>query len=552
MTATLAPPGERIDVGTPPVTRPRPRPGPRPQPFPHTVIAVKPAVHEAPIRPAPTPGPPRRKPQPGRARIWLAKTWQWRLFLVAITGVTLALRMFRNNKSVDLFIDESFYAEVGQSIAKGHMPNATGSNFFLHPPAFFAVEAGWMRLFGLHNEVFAQVYSLRNLVAVIGALTALVLALVVERSVGRTAAVIVTVVYVLNAFANREGSMVILEPITLFWALCGYALFARLRPRGVSGRRRQIAVAGLCFGLAALSKEFAIFVTMLPLAYAFVRNTWLTRRETLLAAVMTAVPWGIWLAIVVVTGNLHEFYIQVTAGFHRTTGTTQISGFNQKGTPSFIDAILSNLASFWTVYAILGLGTISIVYLAITNKSDQRLRFITYFGLGAVPLLAYCVLVGTNEEQFFYFLFFPALISVVAVAWRLWPRLGLKVRRIALLLLAAVLVSDGANYVVLHATVDNGTYQVDAWMAEHVADGTVVSVTNSVQREVFLRYTMINDRPNSKLRSAVRYLVVFYKQVDQGYAFVDRATIDRQVGQRTPVFETTDRSNGRMAIYAFH
>jgi 4-amino-4-deoxy-L-arabinose transferase-like glycosyltransferase len=524
----------------------RPRPGPRPQPFPHSIIAVTPSVHVAP-KPKPQPA-----ARPTRARDWFWKTWHWRLFLVVITGATLALRLFRNDKSIDLFIDESFYAEVGQSIAKGHMPNATGSNFFLHPPGFFLIEAGWLRVFGLHNEVFAQVYSLRNLIAVVGALTALVLALVVERTVGRTAAVIVTVLYVLDAFANREGSLVILEPATLFWVLCGFAIFVRLGPLGTPGRRAQVILAGLCFGLAALSKEFAIFVTMVPLMMAWSRNTWLTRRESWLAIKMTALPWIVWLVVVVATGNSHAFYTQITAGFHRSTGATQISGFNREGAPSFTDAVLANLAAFWTVYVILGLGTLAVIYLAVTNRADRRLRFVTYFGLGAVPLLAYCVTVGTNEEQFFYFLFFPALISVVAVAWREWPRLGVKMRSAVLLLLAAVLVSDGANYVALHSTTDNGTYRVDAWLAAHAPDGTVVSVTNPVQREVLLRYRMVNDRPNSTLPDRVRYLVVFYKQVDQGYAFVDRATIDRQVDNRTPVYETTDRSNGRMAVYAVH
>ena len=250
------------------------------------------------------------------------------------------------------------------------------------------------------------------------------------------------------------------------------------------------------------------------------------------------------------TGHLDEFYTQVTAGFHRTTGGTQISGFNAPGRPSFLETIISNLDSLWTAYAVLGLGSIAVVYLAATTRHNPRLRFLSLFGLGAIPLLAYCVTLGTNEEQFFNFLFFPALICLVIALWTRWPGLGRTMRTAVLLLLAAAVISDSAEYVYVHTHTDNGAYLVDRWMAEHVPDGTVVAVTNPVQREIFLRYLMVNDTPRSTLGPNVRYLVVFGKQIDQGYAFVDRATIDRQTRGQRVVFSTTDTSNGRVVVYA--
>ena len=144
-------------------------------------------------------------------------------------------------------------------------------------------------------------------------------------------------------------------------------------------------------------------------------------------------------------------------------------------------------------------------------------------------MLAYCVTLGTNEEQFFNFLFFPALICLIVALRTNWRRLGRRLRIAVLVLVAAATVSDGAQYLTLHLGSDDGTYRVDQWMAQHVPNGTVVGTTNSVQREIFLRYTMVDDRPGTALGPRVRYLVVFDKQVDQGYAFVDRATVDRQV-----------------------
>jgi hypothetical protein len=166
-----------------------------------------------------------------------------------------------------------------------------------------------------------------------------------------------------------------------------------------------------------------------------------------------------------------------------------------------------------------------------------------------LPLIGYCVLIGTNEEQFFNFLLAPALICLIVVVWNSWARIGRALRAVAVVGAAAVLLSDCINYAVIHANSDDGTRQVDAWMASHVPIHTVVAVTNSVQREIFTRYTMVNDASGATLGADVRYLVVFYRQVDENYAFVDRSTIDRQVRSLRLVFNTSDRSNGRMAVY---
>ena len=510
--------------------------------------------------PVPPPVEPARRPARHRAlptasrpvRQWLPQTWQWRTFLVLATVATIALHLWRLSTSYDLFIDEPFYTEVGQSIARGGMPYATGSPFFLHPPGFFVVEAAWMHLFGGHATVFAAVFSLRKLVGVIAGLTALMLGLLVARVAGRAAAVIVVLAYLVNAFANDQSSLVILEPITLFWTISGFTVFAHLDEADGPRRRRQLFGAALLFGLACLSKEFAVFVTLLPLAMAFATRTLLTRREALRAMVVTCIPWGIWLVVVAANGYWSQFFTQITAGYRRTTGKSQISGFNAKNAPSFLDTVIANLDQLWTAYAVLGLGTFAIAYVFWTSKSRPRLRFVSLFGLGAIPLLAYCVLLGTNEEQFFNFLFFPALICLVIAVRANWRRLGRMLRVAVLALVVIAVVSDSAEYLALHLGSDDGTYLVNQWMAQHAPAGTVVSTTNPVQREIFLRYTMVDDKPNASINPHAKYLVVFDKQVDQGYAFVDRATVDEQVKGKPIVFSTTDRSNGRMVVYALH
>lgn len=530
-------------------------------------ILTAPAPHSEPTAiQGRTPLRPPHKPRHRLARridrlLAIPMDWLWRAFLVAVGLASFGLHAFRVDSSYDLFIDESFYSEVGQSIAHGHMPYATGVHFYLHPPGFFLVEALWMKVFGEHGEVFAQVYSLRQLVAIFAALTVVMLALIVDKAVGRGAAIFAASIYMINAFANRDSAIVILEPATLFWALAGYAVLMYLAPPGTRRRRWQIAGAGALFGLSVLTKEFAVFITLLPLVMAFLFRVWISRREALAAIGLTTLPYAVWVGIVVATHNWHAFYVQLTSGFQRTTGASQVSGFNRAGAPSFLDTILRNLSYLWTAYAILGLGSIAIVLVAVVTSPSrpnpswsrldrQRLRFLSLFGLGALPLIFYCIFIGTNEEQFFNFLLTPALICLVAFLWTQWSRLWLWVRIFAVTLAAAAVVSDSLEYYVVHTQPDNGTLLVDKWMGAHVPEHTVIAVTNSVQREIFLRYTMVDDQPGATLNHDVRYLVVFYKQVTEGYAFVDLPTVERQIQGLVPVFTTSDRGNGKMVIYA--
>jgi hypothetical protein len=497
-------------------------------------------------RPAPQPAP----TSDATTHREVSADWMWRAFLVALAAVGFAAHLYGIGSSYDLFIDESFYSQVGQSVANGHLPYATGSNFFLHPPGFFLFEAAWINVFGSHTDIFAQVYSLRKLVAVFAALNLLLVTVIIERLVGKRFAIIGGALYLVNAFVNRDTGFVILEPATIFWALSGYAVLMYLGPKESAKRRLQIVAVGLLFGMSVLSKEFAVFITVIPMALAMATRCWVTRREGTIIATLAALPFGAWVLIAAASGNWHSFYVQVSSGFRRSSGSSQISGFNRPGAPTFLDTIFANAAYLWTAYVILIIGSLAIIYQAVSRPLIAQHRFIAFFGVGALPLIIYCVLIGTNEEQFFNLLLAPALICLMVVVATQWDRLANALRVGLVVLALAAVVSDCVEYAVVHSTPDNGTYAIDVWMGNHVPEKTVVAVTNPVQREIFLRYTMVDDQNGGDLNADVRYLVVFYRQVDEGYAFVDRQTIDAQTNGLSPVFSTEDRSNGRMVIYA--
>jgi 4-amino-4-deoxy-L-arabinose transferase-like glycosyltransferase len=471
--------------------------------------------------------------------------------LLTLFALTIAQHLFRLGRSYDLFIDESFYTQVGRSVANGHMPYATGIKFFLHPPGFFLVEAVWIHIFGVSGNLFQQVFSMRQLVSLFAAGTVVCVVLIVSRTVNRTAALVAGVVLMMNAFFDRDTSIVILEPATVFWALAGWVVLAYLPAKGSRWRTPSIIAAGLLFGFAVLTKEFGVFITIVPLVLMLAFRCVLKPMEAVAGIALSILPYACWIPIVIETGNWSTFWAQTLTGFRRAAGTDQISGFNRAGAPSFLGTILRDLGYLWTAYAILGLGSLAILYVVWKAKTPT-IRMMGLFGMGALPLCVYCVLFGTNEEQFYNFLLSPALICLVIVVWQEWHRAHWIPRALLVFLATAVVISDWANYALVHVHQDDGTYLVDQWMAAYAPPHTKVIVTNPVQREIFLRYTMVDDRPGLQLSKVpnAAYLVVFYRQVDEYYAFVDPQTVARQVRGLIPVFSFTDNSNGRMLIYA--
>lgn len=475
--------------------------------------------------------------------------------LAALAALSLLMHLFRLDQSYDLFVDESFYSQVAQSVGRGHMPFANGSLFFLHPPGFFAVQALWLHLFGFHSAVFPQVWSFRKLVSLFDAASVPLVGLIVGKVAGKKAGLLAAFLFLTNTFVNRESSMVLLEPSSIFWALLGFVILLRA-PAAGSRRVAGLIATGLAFGMSILSKEFGFFITFVPMVLTVLGARVFRRREALgasecaLVGGLSLLPYACWVGVVVASGDWGAYRTQVTSGFRRAAGTSQLTGFNSAHAPSFLQTLLKDLSPLFSAYVVLAIGSLAIVYLVWRGDSPAH-RLVAYFGIGALPLSLYCMTIGTNEEQFFDFLIAPALICAVAALWSRWSRLGEDLRLLATIVLTALIVSDVANYTVLHTSSDDGTYKVDRWMAEHVPPSTTVAVTNSVQREIFLRYNMVDDvNGATQLPEHAPYLVVFYGQVDQGYAFVSPDTVEAQIRHMRPVYSTTDDSNGQMTIYA--
>ncbi|SRR5579884_524617 len=152
--------------------------------------------------------------------------------------------------------DEGIYAEQAWAVLRqGRLTPYTYT--YDHAPAGWLLVAAWMWLTGGPGTFGGSaIYSGRVLMLVLHLAMALLLYRIARRLsagvVGAAAAVFLLAVSPLAVFYER---MLLLDNIMLFWLLASIALLL-----DGPGRLSRIALSAVCFGLAVLSKETAIFL----------------------------------------------------------------------------------------------------------------------------------------------------------------------------------------------------------------------------------------------------------------------------------------------------
>jgi 4-amino-4-deoxy-L-arabinose transferase-like glycosyltransferase len=499
--------------------------------------------------------------------------------VVAAAAGALAtlLRLVGLGRAGDIFVDEPLYTGLGHSVRSGGFPMVNGDRFFLHPPGFFYLEAGWEHLFGSRTDLVASIYEMRALNAGFAGGTALLLVLLVARVGSLEAAAATGALFALDPFCIRQNERVLLETTTMFWVLAGYVVLLplaeaspsagprlrRARMRYVrafarDAHRRRAVGAGLLFGLATLTKDEAALVTVVPLLAAAARRSRSRQRSLLLlTAGAAAVPYAIYLTTVAATGHLGEFWAAKSSGALRLLGFLQISGFNEPGAPSLGARLVAQLRYFGTTYALLAASPVALVFLIRRGNPTQRLLGL-FFGSTAL-YLGYAVLFGTLEEQELYLMFVPALAVLGVAATLLRDRYGYRnaLGVVTVSLLAVVIALDDTTYLQWRLHPDDGYAQLRTYMAAHVPAEAKVAVADGSAEELGASALILRDRyrvrrwvsPSAQARENVQYLVVPWRVVDEGYSYLSKRAVHRATEHAYPLFTFRGRTHGRLVLY---
>jgi len=483
---------------------------------------------------------------------------------VVAGGVTLLIRLAMHRRSFDLFGDEVIYTDLGRSVISGGFPRFDGGAFFLHGPGFFYLEAGWARLAGNQPDLMGWIFEMRTLNALLAGATAVTLVLLAARASSLRAGAVAGLLFALEPFCIRQNDRVLLETALMFWVMLGYLVFTSLIGRPPSRRDWPRAVAaGLLFGCAVLTKDEGALLTVLPLlAAAAVR--WGPRRAlTLLTVGVTSAVYAAYVAVVAANGQIRGLWEAKTSGIQRMLGLVQTTGFHSSGGGDLPGRVIAEADYFGTTYVVLALAVPAVVVLL--RRGGQLPRMLGLLCCAAGVTLGYALVLGTLEEQELYLLVVPSLVSIPVAATLLHaggrsrsrsrrmpaPRSRRGIPRTAVI--AAVLtLALSLNLVTCVRWLwqpDDGFAQLLQYMAGHVPAGTQVDDDDS-QYALAGRYQVVSwDTPAALSQAHVRYMVVEWALINDGYSDLTASQVRQLVGDGRLVFSFRGRTFGQLALY---
>jgi hypothetical protein len=220
---------------------------------------------------------------------------------------------------------------------------------------------------------------------------------------------------------------------------------------------------------------------VLPLGICLLLGWCLRRRDILRILAIVVLAYAMYLAVVLAVGQGAFFAEEKLSGMYRLVGLMQTTGVNREGGPSLVQIILNRLEPFGSTYILLMFGSASVIYLLLHGRSTGRL--LAAWAGSAYALLAYAVLFGTLEEQFFYLLMPTAALATTVTAMALfeygafgrWTTVALRIGQgLALLFLAWGV----AQWIQTHTRPDNGYERVLTYIEQNISHGATIGATS--------------------------------------------------------------------------
>ncbi|MFK0040898.1 glycosyltransferase family 39 protein [Paenarthrobacter sp. NPDC090517] len=471
----------------------------------------------------------------------------WAAVLLGL--LALGFRMFGVQRANDVFIDEVTYADFASQFAAGQMPSILGTPFFLHPPGTYALNALFIRVFGLEGHPMDLALQLRWVNAFLGVLTVVVCFLLVRRLVGVGPAVVAGVILASDPFVLRMDGRLMMETPAGLAVMSGWllALVALDRERGRTRIWLEIGT-GLVFGIAILMKDMTAAFTVVPLLAAVLWRRTVSPKTAARIVAFSVVPYALYLGLVAATGLFPQFMEQKSVGVLRMAGVVQMTGFNSVHSVSLTDRLIDLVGRFGTSYLLLGLSILAGAVAAMSPLVERRV--IGLFSLFCGFVGVYSVFFGAAEEQFGYCVVLAALVSVpvaavMVVKWR--PRLrGVVVAFAAIMTVLSLLLGIQARSVV-----DDGLVRARDWMNAELPASSKVGLTSVTGEFALLPHENWEVLPSlQSLRDGgADYALTQGRQLSEGYGFASPAFLAWLQENAQPVFTFTGPTSGDTVVW---
>lgn len=466
-----------------------------------------------------------------------------------LASLAFAVRSSGLVRANELFIDEVTYADLANQLAQGQIPRSGPDPFFLHPPASFALNALVIRVLGLQGDAMDLALQLRWTNAVLGSLTVVVCFLLVRRMAGTWPAILSALVLATDPFVLRMDGRLMIETPAALAVLIGWLVFyASLHQESRRARLRLEVAAGLVFGLALVTKDMTAAFTIAPVLVAVLWRRTVSWQTALRVSLAAAVPYLVYLLLIVANGLTVDFVGQKHEGLLRIAGAVQETGFNAAPGADLVGRLIEMVGQFGTSYLLLALCPLAGVVAACSPLREGRL-------MGLLALIAglfgvYCVVGGAAEEQFGYYVMVAAVLALPgALAWLAirWP----STTRPSIAVAVAVCVASVVLGVQARGKVDDGLLQARNWMYAELPPGAKMGLTSVTGEFAFLPRENWEVLPSlSSLREAkADYVLTQSYPLSQGYGYAAPELLDWLAEYGQPVFRTSGSSGGDTVVW---
>lgn len=455
--------------------------------------------------------------------------------------------------SPDTVLDEVLYTRASQHVAQDWQLGWGSDPLFVHPPLYFLLQGGWLRITGAFDDPILAVLLTVRVLSVffaacnVGLIALFTFELAPQSNVSRRAflAASAAVLATFDAVLMRYARLGMLESAALFAALLALYAAWKLRERSTV---RWVAVVGLFTGMALLTKEVSIVLLLTPLVFAIIRRSRGEVRRSLLGLGVGIAMWFAFAVWALSLGRGGFFLDEKGRSLDRLVGIIQFSGLNRPQV-SATDALTQSAGQYATSYALLAGGAGALVFWLWRRRVQEAEGFLFAWLACCYVFGAYTVLVGQFNEQFFVYLMPGAVVGTVLMGD--WATRVSALRRdgsaagrhrvvpaAVVLALGIVMVAGVANWARIYAFGhDDATRQMVAAIERITPPGAAINASGAPETYLYTvpgrAITDFSSGPVAQQRG-VRYFLLNTKDVDRRYGSMTPALADwiRSSGQR--------------------
>jgi hypothetical protein len=287
-----------------------------------------------------------------------------------------------------------------------------------------------------------------------------------------------------------------------------------------------------------------------------------TRGEALKVAAIAVVVYVVSVGADLASFGFQTWWTAKFVGALRLVGAYQNSGFNAPNTHvSLLSRVVANGHVFGVTYVLLAAG----VFCALgtlwrlepwygkrlwREPSRRASVMVSMWTIAAAAYLGYATVFGTIEEQMYYILLLPSVISICiwSVGWR--AERSRRWRTAVTAMLALALLVDVVVWGSVHFGQDDEYLRMVRWENRHVPVTAVVAATDGMSQFLLTRGTIGTWTTVAKLKeNNVDYVIIATALVDQGYGLAGPRFARTVEYRGRLVFQADGVSDGSLRVY---